>query len=569
MLRPSLRVCVVVVAAATALSGVAAAAPPASGVNRPNILLILADDLGYSDIGAFGGEIATPSLDALAREGLRMTSFYAGAACSPTRAMLLSGVDNHLAGIGNMAELAVPEHQGQPGYEGYLNERVVPFPALLRQAGYRTYMAGKWHLGLTEERSPKARGFDRSFALLRSADDHVPQPWNTRIDDKDPWYREDGKLATVPADFYSSHFYADKMLSYLKDGQADGKPFFAYLSFTAPHWPLQAPPEVIAKYEHRYEKGYEALRTERAARQKSLGIVPKDLAAAPALATFPTWEGLKPAQRKQEARRMAVYAAMVDVMDQNIGKVIRYLKATGQYDNTVIVVLSDNGPEGADVPRRPPAIVSDNRNNQIANLGKGSSFAAYGPNWAQVGATPFRVFKAYSYEGATRVPAIVRYPGHLGRGQISGAPAHVVDIAPTVLELAGIAYPDRFEGREAPPLQGQSLVALFKGGTAAARPVFEQGWELSGQKAYRRGDWKAVYSVPPYGTGDWQLFDLATDPAEQHDLADKHPDKLAELKAAYAAYSRRNGVVEVPRLAERIGERYTSRFYFDALGLID
>ncbi|WP_290901281.1 arylsulfatase [Aquabacterium sp.] len=560
------------------LTAVAAASLLATSAHaataRPNILLIVADDLGFSDIGAFGGEIDTPNLDALAREGLRLTDFHSGATCSPTRSMLLSGVDNHLAGIGSMAELTVPEQQGQPGYEGYLNDRVVPFPQLLRQAGYHTLMAGKWHLGLTEERSPAARGFEKSFALLRGADDHVAQPWNTRIDPAQPLYREDGRLTTVPADFYSSNFYADKLVSYLQATQGDGKPFFAYLTFTAPHWPLQAPADAIAKYEHRYEAGYDALRAERIARQKLLGILPKDFQPAPALNVFPNWGKLTVAQQKQEARRMAVYAAMVDVMDQNIGKVIRQLKASGQHDNTLIVFISDNGAEGANVADRASAIPRDNR---LANIGKASSYVSYGPNWAQIGALPYSLFKGYSREGGTTVPTIVRYPSALAKGKqprgavggVSRVPGHVTDIAPTLLQLAGVAYPEKLGQQPAPALQGRSLLPVLSGQVTELSERFDKGWELFGQKAYRQGDWKVVYSVPPFGTGDWQLYNLRNDRAEQRDLAAQHPEKLAELKAAYAAYVHRNGVQEVPRLAERIAERYSSLNYFQALTAAD
>ena len=540
------------------------ASPAAKPASRPNILVIVADDLGFSDIGAFGGEIETPHLDALAREGVRLTDFHAGATCSPTRSMLLSGVDHHVAGIGSMAELTVDEQKGKPGYEGYLNDRVVAFPVLLQQAGYRTYMAGKWHLGLSEERSPKARGFDRSFALLRGADDHYAQPWNTQIDPAQPLYREDGQLAKVPADFYSSNFYADKLVSYLKEGQSQKRPFFAYLTFTAPHWPLQAPDEVIARYAERYKAGYEPIRQARIERQKALGLLPKGFQPAKALSLFPAWQNLTPQQQAQEAKRMAVYAAMVDLMDRNIGKVIAQLKASGEYDNTVILFMSDNGAEGNNVAERGGTTPRDNR---LANIGRASSFVPYGPNWAQVSALPFNLFKGYSYEGGTTVPAIVRWPGAAKPGKVLSTPGHVTDVAPTLLQLAGVRYPEQVDGHSVAALQGRSLVSVLEGREAAGR--FEQGWELFGQKAYRQGDWKIVYSVPPFGPGDWQLFNLRTDRAEQIDLATQHPEKLSELKAAYAAYSHRNGVVEVPQLAERIGQRYSSRAYFEGVKAAD
>lgn len=536
---------------------------PHPSATRPNILLIVADDLGFSDIGAFGGEIDTPNLDALAADGLRVTDFHSAATCSPTRSMLLSGVDHHVAGIGSMAELTVEEQRGKPGYEGYLNDHVVPFPALLKQAGYRTYMAGKWHLGLTEDRSPAARGFDRSFALLRGADDHVAQPWNTRIDPQNPFYREDGKLTSVPADFYSTRFYADKLIGYLKEHPKDkASPFFAYLAFTAPHWPLQAPEDVIAKYEARYASGYESIRAARITKQKALGILPKGFEPASALSLWPKWNSLTLPQQKQEAKRMAIYAAMVDVMDQNIGRVIQQLKDSGQYDNTLVIFISDNGAEGANVANRASVVPRD---NSLGNIGKPSSYVSYGPNWAQVSALPFNLFKGYSYEGGITVPAIFRYPTSLVKGRVSSASGHVTDVAPTLLSLAGVKYPKQFNGYSVAALQGQSLLPLLTGQQARAHALFEKGWELFGQKAYRKGRWKIVYSVPPFGTGDWKLFDLKTDRAEQNDVAKQYPAKLAELKSAYAAYSHRNGVQEVPKLAERISERYNSNDYFKNL----
>ena len=534
----------------------------AVGPSRPNVLLIVADDLGFSDIGAFGGEISTPNLDALAKQGLRLTDFHSAATCSPTRSMLLSGVDHHVAGIGSMAELTVPEQRGKLGYEGYLNDRVVAFPALLREAGYHTYMAGKWHLGLTEDRSPAARGFERSFALLRGADDHVAQPWNTHIDPAQPYYREDGKLTVVPPDFYSSNYYANKLVSYLQSGQGDGQPFFAYLAFTAPHWPLQAPQDVIDRYAHRYDQGYDALREERLARQKAIGILPKDFQPAPARSLWPKWSALTDSQRQQEARRMEIYAAMVDLLDQNVGKVVRYLKDTGQYDNTVIIFMSDNGAEGAYVGGNPSQI---RRDNSLGNLGKPSSYVSYGPGWAQVSALPFNMFKGYSYEGGTTVPTIIRYPGHLRAGQVSAASGHVTDVAPTLLQLAGVTYPGTREGHELAPLQGVSLLPFLSGRQASVHERFDKGWELFGQKAYRQGVWKIVYSVPPYGPGRWQLFNLRRDRAEQHDVSERYPQRLADLKAAYAAYVHRNGVQEVPQLAERISQRYGSSKYYETL----
>ena len=259
---------------------------------------------------------------------------------------------------------------------------------------------------------------------------------------------------------------------------------------------------------------------------------------------------------------MEIYAAMVDMLDQNVGKVVRYLKETGQYDNTVIIFMSDNGAEGAYVGGNPSQVPRD---NSLANLGKASSYVSYGPGWAQVSALPFNMFKGYSYEGGTTVPAIIRYPAHLGAGQVSTASGHVTDVAPTLLQLAGVSYPGSRDGHDLAPLQGVSLLPFLSGRQSTVHDRFDKGWELFGQKAYRQGEWKIVYSVPPYGPGRWQLFNLKTDRAEQHDVAGQYPQRLAELKAAYAAYVHRNGVQEVPQLAERISQRYGSSKYYETL----
>ncbi|GGP24063.1 arylsulfatase [Silvimonas iriomotensis] len=526
---------------------------------QPNFLVILADDLGFSDIGAFGSEIATPHLDELAYAGLRFTDFHTASACSPTRAMLLSGTDHHLAGLGTFAEVLTPAHAGKPGYEGYLNDQVAALPEILQDAGYHTVMAGKWHLGLTPERSPHARGFDRSFALLPGAANHYGFEAEISADQiprllkgTRGLYAEDGEyVKTLPDDYYSSDYFTDRLLGYLAEAPA-GKPFFAYLPFSAPHWPLQAPDELIARYAHRYHAGPDALRLERLARLKELGLIDADVEAHPVIATNAEWSALTDEQKAFSARTMAVYAAMVERMDWNIGRVIEQLKASGQFDNTVIIFLSDNGAEGALLEALPAfgpnlqQVIDTHYDNSLANLGRGNSYIWYGPRWAQAGTAPARLYKAFTTEGGIRVPALLHY-GKLARQQaISHDFATVMDIAPTLLELAGVTHPaPRFKEREVLPVRGRSLLPYLQGQSANAHPHDHvTGWELFGRKAIRQGDWKAVFIPEPAGPSRWQLYDLSQDPGEIHDQADARADILNGLLSAWQQYVQETGVLE-------------------------
>ena len=311
----------------------AAPEQPATQIDRPNVLLIVADDLGYSDLGVFGGEINTPNLDAIGHNGILLTQFYSASTCSPTRAMLLSGTDNHLAGLGHMYEEMRANQVGYPGYEGYLNFRVASLAEIMRDAGYRTLMTGKWHLGLTEETSPHARGFERSFTLAQGGAAHLGDM--PLIGAYPSIYREDGKLAGIPDDFYSSRFYARKLIEYLESSDTDGRPFFAYLAFTAPHWPLQAPRESVEKYAGSYDAGWDALQKERFENMKKLGLIDRDALPFARLETEPAWQDLPDDEKQIEARKMEVFAAMVDDMDRYTGEVIDYLKSSGQFGKHV------------------------------------------------------------------------------------------------------------------------------------------------------------------------------------------------------------------------------------------
>lgn len=520
-----------------------------------NILLIVVDDLGFSDIGAFGSEIETPRLDAIAQEGVRLTDFHSAPACSPTRAMLLTGVDHHLAGLGTMAEASLPQFQGAPGYEGYLNDRVACVAELLHDAGYRTVMSGKWHLGHTLDRAPHTRGFERSFALLPGAADHFGRNEVDHGRGKFLLYAEDGKQVTeLPPGFYSSDYFTTRLLEFLGEEEDDPRPFFAYLPFSAPHFPLQAPDAEIAKYKGLYDDGPGALRERRLARLKDLGLVATDTTVHPVVADGLEWDALDDAERAASARTMEVYAAMVDRIDQNVGRVVDHLKRTGRYENTLIVFLSDNGAEGAIVEAMPiigpvfAKLIAEHCDNSLDNLGRPGSYCWYGPRWAQAATAPSRLFKAYTTEGGIRVPAIIRTPGGLRAGEISDVFSTVKDIAPTLLEYAGAEHPGaEYHGRPVLPISGRTLLPWLSGDVAQVHPDdASAGWELFGRRAIRDGGWKAVYGPADGGRPRWQLYDLARDRGETVDLAAVHPEKLDALLAQWEAYAAENGVLEAP-----------------------
>src|ERR1700742_1085401 len=394
-------------------------------VKRPNFPVIVADDLGFSDIGAFGGEIETPNLDRLAHAGIRFTDFHSAPACSPTRSMLLTGTDHHVAGIGTMAEVVPPGFRGAPGYEGYLNDRVVALPELLRDAGYLTLMSGKWHLGTTIETSPWARGFERSFALLPGGARHYGGAGGG-FSPVQTLYTEDDQFVTVGEDFYSSDYYTDTLLRYFGErAEDDDRPFFAYLPFQAPHWPLHAPSESTAGYRGRYDAGPDALREARLIALKELGLCADDVVPHPVVADgAPEWADMTDDERAISARTMEIYAGMVDRMDWNIGRVIDYLTETGELDNTVVVFMSDNGAEGEILESLPilggaiAAEIEKNWDNSLDNAGAANSFIWYGPRWAQAATAPSRLHKAFTSEGGIRVVGFVTWPGFERQQQI-------------------------------------------------------------------------------------------------------------------------------------------------------
>lgn len=515
----------------------------AAHAKQPNFLVIVADDLGFSDIGAFGGEIDTPNLDALAYRGLRLTDFHSAAACSPARSMLLSGTDNHLAGLGDMAELVASNQIGQSGYEGYLRADVATLAERLREANYTTMMSGKWHLGTTIETDPSNRGFRYSFALLQGGHNH----FGTRVSvdpAKGSTYRLNGQtLDALPADFYSSDYFTDRLLDFLADSATDGRPFFAYLAFTAPHWPLQAPAADIEKYRGRYDGGFEQLRAARLRRQIDLGLLEASVVPHEPGPNVITWSSLSEDQRAEQRRLMEVYAAMVDRLDRNVGRVVEYLVRSGRLDDTVILFLSDNGAEAIDRRTAGPAIgrIFAAADNRVENLGSMTSFLSYGPGWAVAVTAPAWLYKGYATEGGTHVPAFITYPGLKRQRATSDAFGTVTDIAPTFLELAGQTGPtDTFEGRKVQPVIGRSWVPYLTGTADAVHRTDEAvGFELFGSRAIRKGPWKALHQFD----GEWMLFDVAHDPGETRDLAAEQPAQLTDLIADWDRYAQRVRVV--------------------------
>lgn len=517
---------------------------------QPNILLILADDMGYSDIGPFGGEIATPTLNNLANEGLQLTNFHVLPTCSPSRSVLLSGVDNHLAGLGTMGEAKTPEMEGIPGYAGYLNFEIAALPEVMKASGYRTYMAGKWHLGDEENTLPFARGFDETFSLTPGGGSH----WN----DQKPLspaltmtYHRNGKpVEALPDDFYSSKDYTDYLLEWMEKDKDDDKPFFAYMAYTAPHDPLHAPKEYVDKYKGVYNEGWDAWREKRLKSLQELGIIGKNAKSFPRLPTIKAWEEMSEEERADAARDMEVYAGMIDYLDGQIKRVIDYLKENGEYENTLIVFFSDNGANGA-LKTWYAGQTDDYLNsfdNSLENRGLQNSYIETGPGWAQVSMTPSRMFKAFPAEGGIRSPMLVKLPGKMeNAGSMNHSFFHIRDIMPTILDLSNIQQPGKqFDGRQVEPIQGSSVLAMLEGKVSTPGPeVSEVGYELFGMKAYFDNNWKILWMPEPFSTGEWQLFNLKDDPAELNDLSKQHPDKREALISKWKQYQKDNGVLDI------------------------
>lgn len=525
---------------------------------RPNFLIIVADDVGMAELGPYGSEIDTPALDTLAAEGIRFTNFYAQMNCSPTRAMLLSGMDNHLAGLGTMGDgMQSPNQEGVPGYEGVLSDRVVTFAKLLRDNGYRTYTTGKWHLGHSPDKLPVARGFDRSFIQTGGgpADSHFNL--NTPPGAMGGYFKDDAEVTDTPVaeGFFSSNFYADTLIDYMRSDSERDKPFLAYLNFTAPHIPVQAPDTHIDLYRGRYDDGYDVLRETRLANMIEKGLFPPGTRLSERAPTVIPWDELGEAARRIQARRMEVYAGAIDNMDDNIGKVVEYLKREDLYENTVILFMSDNGAAGFfGYDEGPAAELYAAADNSMENLGREGSVMFYGPGWGSAGSVPFDLFKRHATEGGIRVPAIVSGPGVSAGGAISRSVLMVSDVAPTILELAGVEYPQgTYDGRVVLPQTGKSFVPLLRDPDAVVHGDDEVlGLELWARIAVRKGDWKLLKTEPPFREDRWYLYNVRNDPGETTDLASRMPGKLEEMEAAWELFRERNNVLLPQSLPDRI-----------------
>ena len=562
---------------ATTAASQAATSPPNAGTGkRPNIVIILGDDLGFSDIGAFGSEIKTPNLDAFAATGVRFTQFYTHASCSPTRSLLLSGVDTHRNGLGNMDEWTAPNQMGKPGYEGYLTDRVATLPQLLKDAGYHTYMAGKWHMGKAPNLIPAARGFERDFALLDGAGSY----WDMRnFTAATPLstFTEDGRyLKKLPKDYYATKTYTDKIVSFIEANRGDGRPFFAYVSHQAPHDPYHLPRDWRYRHVGEYDRGWDAVRHERLQRQIELGITPAGTELSERMWFLPDPILLAPAPRAILGKKMELYAGMVENMDFHVGRLIDYLKTIGEFDNTIFIVFGDNGAEGTDLFKmiagtpgtRDYLFAAINWSQTHPNAwGDPGSYVGYGPMWAQVSMTPFSQYKGYVAEGGIRNalivsgPIVKRAPGSINHGVL-----HVADIMPTLLEVAGASYPKTVNGQESPPLMGKSWVRLLAGEEESPRSGQEcLAWELFGNRALRQGDWKLRWQYRPFGKGEWELFNLADDAAERRDLASEQPEKVKALVALWDDYVRANNVILPSRvLSEGMEKKLPDRYPVEA-----
>lgn len=515
---------------------------------KPNFLIIVADDMGWSDLGFLGSAINTPHLNALAQQGVFLTDFYVAPSCSPTRSMLLTGVSNHAAGVGTMHRLQRPNQLDNLNYGAQLHDGVVTVAEALRSNGYRTMMAGKWHLALEDEQKPGNRGFDRSYGLVEGGASHfsdqkVITPWENVT------YEEDGELVELDADFYSTIAYTDKIIDYIKEAQ--DQPFFAYLPYTAPHDPLQVPDDWMDRYAGVFDAGPAPFEAAVMDRLSELDLYPEraERAPAPNLPPFlpshrKSWAERTDAERAEYARRMEIYASMIELMDQQIGRVIENLRASGKLENTYILFFSDNG-AAAGTPfvygGSTRKWVHESFDLSFEQMGQPGSYTTMGAEWAHVSNSPFRLFKGTVAEGGVRSPLLISGP-ELRSGALIQSPAHVMDIAPTLFELSGfdpVSSP-LYEGKLNPV--GTSLAPVLREqGTAEDRLLITN---LFGQKMVRMGSWKATQIPPPLGNGRWELFDIEADPSETRDVADRHPDILSDLMQAYQAFADENGVID-------------------------
>ncbi|UYQ93978.1 arylsulfatase [Chitinophaga horti] len=506
---------------------------PAHAQKKPNIILVMVDDMGYSDLGAYGSEIHTPNIDKLAHEGLRLREFYNNSICAPTRASLVTGQYPHKAGIGYFNV-----NLGLPAYQGYLNQQSLTFAEVLKQAGYNTIISGKWHVGDDSAYWPAQRGFDKSYGFIGGASNYYDIGNYT---DKAPPVElvENNKKIQLAPDKYLTDEITDHAITYINESAKNSKPFFLYLAYNAPHWPLQAPAENIAKYKGKYHIGWDSLRNERIARQRQLGIANPAQAIAKRDSIVPYWESLTYDEKILWEKKMEVYAAMLDRVDENIGKLLATLKQLKKDDNTLIVFISDNGAQGG-------FATSGARRKQRNSgpIGTAGSYEYQEQGWAYVSNTPHTNYKNNMHEGGISAPFIAWFPKKIKAGTIAQGTAHLIDIAPTFYDVAGAKYPASFKGVNTNPLPGVSLSHLLFNGTPIDRgtPIF---WERAGNRAVRKGQWKLVSTFPEK---TWELYDIATDRGETKNLAAARPEVVKELADDYAKWAAANDVEPFEKL---------------------
>jgi arylsulfatase len=507
--------------------------------DRPNILVIVADDLGYADLGVYGSDIRTPNIDALADRGILFTQFHASPLCAVTRAMLLSGNNNNVAGLARQGSFPGPVIPGLDGYENRLSDRIAPLPRLLAEAGYRTYMAGKWHLGESLEESPHAAGFQRSFAMKFGAGSHFT---NVGIRESDGLkYREDDREVDWPEGAYSTALYTDKLIGYLEQDRDSEQPFFMYAAYTSPHWPLQVPDEDLFLYSGRYDSGYDALREQRFESLQAAGIIPADSRLPPRNPGIRFWDELSPAEKRLESRKMELYAAMVDNLDRHIGRLLDYLRTHDLYDSTLIVFMADNGAAGEDFYYSGPFVdyIRAHYDDSLERAGMRGNFLAYGPQWAEAGSAPFRLYKGFPSEGGIVAPMIIAGPGVEHTSEFEDTYITVMDLAPTFIELADASYP-----ADKAPMLGRSAAGFLAGD---AETVHDDDYVTTfayNQRAYvRQGDWKLMTLERPFDERDFALYNLAEDPGESIDLSLANPRKFDELLQLWRTERKRLGII--------------------------
>ena len=518
---------------------------------RPNVVLILADDLGFTDISPFGSEIDTPNIARLAAEGLSFTNYHTAGSCAPARAMLLTGVDSHRNGVPNIPEALPPEQMVYEHYQGVLSDRVVTLASILQNAGYHTYMTGKWHLGHTPELLPSARGFDRTIAMADTGADNWEQRTYLPIYDQANWYA-DGQAHTLPDDFYSSEYFIDKTIEFIASNAEDEKPFFAYIPFQAVHMPVQAPREFSDKYAGVYDEGWTVMRNNRRLAAERAGVIPQGTQAVVTPGTL-DWDRLSEEQKRHHARRMEVYAGMVDAMDMHIGRLMTYLETIGEYEDTIFIFTSDNGAEGSSIINPNGGSILQQwfdivgYNTDYDTLGEPDSWNAIGPSNATIAASPLTYYKFHASEGGLRVPLVMSGPGVDRQGELTDEFVFVTDLTPTILGLLGLDVHDgNWNGRQVEPVIGTNFSSYLANDSDIVHENTKAiGYELGGNSALFKGDYKIVINRSQQETA-WGLFNIRLDPGEAENLAEARPDLLSEMLDDYENYVQANNVLPMP-----------------------